>query len=99
MSIEAAAAVAASSYLPATSETSVASPQASFSAALAQQIDALNGALSNADRMIASAALDGSQPPHQVMLAMEEARLSFHLALQVRNKVLEAYQELMRMQV
>jgi flagellar hook-basal body complex protein FliE len=99
MSIEAAAAVAASSYLAPTPETTLASPQTSFSTVLAQQVEALNGVLANADRMIAEAAIDGSQPPHQVMLAMEEARLSFHLALQVRNKVLEAYQELMRMQV
>lgn len=36
---------------------------------------------------------------HQVMLRMEETRMQFELLLQVRNKVLEAYQEVMRMQV
>ena len=33
------------------------------------------------------------------VLAMEEASLGFKLALQVRNKALEAYQDVMRMQV
>lgn len=36
---------------------------------------------------------------HQVMARMEEARLSFQLMMQVRNKVLEAYQDVMRMQL
>lgn len=36
---------------------------------------------------------------HQVMLRMEESRLSFQLMLQVRNRLLESYQEVMRMQV
>ncbi|MCF7707893.1 MAG: flagellar hook-basal body complex protein FliE [Verrucomicrobia bacterium] len=36
---------------------------------------------------------------HQAMIAMEEASLSFKLMVEVRNKLLESYQELMRMQV
>jgi flagellar hook-basal body complex protein FliE len=33
------------------------------------------------------------------MIASEEARVSFQLLLEVRNKLLDGYQELMRMQV
>jgi|YelNatPaOPRAMG01_1025707.scaffolds.fasta_scaffold00049_49 flagellar hook-basal body complex protein FliE len=36
---------------------------------------------------------------HDVMVAVEKASLSFELLLEIRNKVLEAYQELMRLQV
>lgn len=36
---------------------------------------------------------------HEVMLATEEAKMSLQLAVQVRNKLLEAYQELNRMQL
>ena len=36
---------------------------------------------------------------HQVMIKLEESRLSFQLMLQVRNRLLESYQEVMRMQV
>lgn len=36
---------------------------------------------------------------HQVMLAMDRADLSFRMTLEVRNKLLEAYQEVMRLQV
>ena len=35
----------------------------------------------------------------QTMVAMEEASISFQLMVEVRNKLLESYQELMRMQV
>lgn len=36
---------------------------------------------------------------HQVMLAMNEADTSFRLMMEMRNKILEAYREIMRMQV
>jgi len=36
---------------------------------------------------------------HQVMIASQKASLSLQLTVQVRNKVVEAYQEIMRMQV
>ena len=36
---------------------------------------------------------------HQVMLQMEESMVKLNLALQVRNKVIEAYQEVQRMQI
>ena len=36
---------------------------------------------------------------HQVMMNLEETRLSFQLLLQVRNRMLEAYQDVMKMQI
>ncbi len=36
---------------------------------------------------------------HQVMVRLEESRLSFQLMLQVRNRLLEAYQDVMKMQI
>jgi flagellar hook-basal body complex protein FliE len=51
------------------------------------------------DQSIQQLALGGTDNLHQVMITLERTRLAFELALQVRNKALEAYQELMRMQV
>jgi len=34
---------------------------------------------------------------HQVMLAVEEAKVAFNLMLEIRNKTMEAYNELIRM--
>lgn len=58
----------------------------------------------NAKQMAAGDAVTGllsgqKVPLHQAMIAMEEASVSFQLMVQVRNKLLEGYQELMRMQV
>lgn len=36
---------------------------------------------------------------HQLMIRLEENRLSFQVFMQVRNRVLEAYQDVMKMQV
>ena len=36
---------------------------------------------------------------HEVMISMNQAKLSFQLMTEVRNKTLETYQELMRMQI
>ena len=58
----------------------------------------------NGKRMAAAEATQGvltgqSVSLHQAVIAMEEASISFQLMVEVRNKLLESYQELMRMQV
>ncbi len=39
------------------------------------------------------------QNVHQTMIRLEEARLSFQLMMQVRGRLLEAYQDVMKMQI
>ncbi len=41
----------------------------------------------------------GKAPLHKTMIAIEKANLSFQLMLQVRNKIVDAYQEIMKTQV
>ncbi len=64
-----------------------------------QQLEQVNGQLHGADRQLQALATGEAQNLHQVMISLEEARLSFQLLVQVRNRVLEAYQDVMRMQV
>ena len=40
-----------------------------------------------------------SRNVHEALISMEKAQLSLQFTLQVRNKVIEAYQEIMRMQI
>jgi flagellar hook-basal body complex protein FliE len=40
-----------------------------------------------------------AQNLHQVMMGLEETRVSFQLFMQVRNRMLEAYQDVMKMQI
>jgi flagellar hook-basal body complex protein FliE len=58
----------------------------------------------NMKQNAASEAVNGLQsgqgvPLHQAVIAMEEANVSFQLMVEVRNKLLDSYQELMRMQI
>jgi flagellar hook-basal body complex protein FliE len=59
----------------------------------------VNDKLNGAERAINQVALGEPASLHQVMIDLEQARLSFQLLAQVRNRLLDAYQEVMRMQV
>jgi flagellar hook-basal body complex protein FliE len=69
----------------------------SFGAVLSQAVQDLNQTQVTADQGAAKLAAGEPVDLHQVMIGMESANLSFGLALQVRNKLLDAYQEVMRM--
>jgi flagellar hook-basal body complex protein FliE len=70
-----------------------------FSQILNKAINDLSQKENTANQAIASLAAGEDIDLHQVMLAMEEADISLQLALKVRNKLVEAYQDIMRMQV
>ena len=87
---------------PAQSAVSVTEAQkapADFSGWLAQKLDAVNTQLAQADMQVRQLAVGDDTNIHQVMIALEKARLSLELVVQVRNKILEAYQNVMQMQV
>jgi len=73
--------------------------QTSFSRMLVDGINGVSDKLASADGLARAFALDDSIPVHQVTYAMEDARLSFELMLQVRSRLLEGYQQLMNMQL
>jgi flagellar hook-basal body complex protein FliE len=54
---------------------------------------------SQADNKIKSMVTGESRELHEVMLAVEKASISFQFLTQVRNKAMEAYQEIMKMPV
>jgi flagellar hook-basal body complex protein FliE len=71
----------------------------SFSEMLSKGIEATNSKLVEADRLVTQFAVGDPVPLHQVTYALEQARLSFELMIQVRNRALEATQQLMNMQI
>ena len=74
-------------------------PAPGFGAMVADGIEAVNATMVRADGEVRMAALGAGPSLHEVMIHLEEARLSFQLLAQVRNRLLDAYQEVMRMQV
>jgi flagellar hook-basal body complex protein FliE len=68
----------------------------SFSDVLGGLLNQVNASQQKGDAMIESLALGEPVDVHQVMMALSEANNGMQLTLQVRNKVLEAYQELIK---
>jgi flagellar hook-basal body complex protein FliE len=70
-----------------------------FGSVLADAIGRVEQFQQNADASIGKFLSGEDEEVHRVALATEQASLSFDLFLQVRNKVVSAYQEVMRMQM
>lgn len=71
----------------------------SFSSVLASGLRQVDARVETANDLVRRFAIDGSVPLHQVTYALEEARLSVELAMQVRSRLVESYRELMNMQL
>jgi flagellar hook-basal body complex protein FliE len=71
----------------------------SFGEILKSHLTEVNHLQTSADAAAQKLASGQDKDIHNTMIAMEKAGVAFQLTMQVRNKVLEAYQEIMRMQV
>ncbi len=71
----------------------------SFGDMLSAALQDLNRQQQYADNLSMQAALGKDVDVHDAVLAADEAQMSFQLGMQVRNKLIEAYQEVMRMSV
>jgi flagellar hook-basal body complex protein FliE len=71
----------------------------SFMDHLKSGINEVNEMQKKADTMAMEVAAGKSENLHETMLATTQAEISFNLMVQLRNRALEAYQEVMRMPV
>jgi flagellar hook-basal body complex protein FliE len=71
----------------------------SFGAALKDAIAEINDLQLRADEAITKVQLHDTASLHEAIIALEKADISFRTMMQVRNKIVEAYQEIMRLQV
>jgi flagellar hook-basal body complex protein FliE len=84
---------------PATPSTGIADTQKSFAASLKDAVQQVNVAQKDSDLKMQELATGKSQNIHETMIAAEKADIALRLMVQVRNKMIEAYQEIMKMQV
>jgi flagellar hook-basal body complex protein FliE len=70
-----------------------------FGTLLGSAVQHLNESLQSADRTLRGLAAGEDIPVHQAMLTLEQARLELQFAVEVRNRLLEAYQQITQMQV
>jgi flagellar hook-basal body complex protein FliE len=71
----------------------------SFKSLLNDKLNQVNQLQVNSENASADFINGGDIDIHQVMLSAEEAKMSIEMAVQVRNKIVEAYQEINRMQL
>jgi flagellar hook-basal body complex protein FliE len=98
MSIDAIAALGAASITEAQTST-ILPPRADFGAAIERGLASTNEALQSADQNVRLLASGQEIATHDVMISLEGARMQLMLLSEVRNRVVEAYQELSRMQL
>jgi flagellar hook-basal body complex protein FliE len=70
-----------------------------FANTLNEAINRVDGAQQVANRNIEAYVAGEMDDLHEVMISMNTAKATFNLMTEVRNRVLESYQELMRLQV
>jgi flagellar hook-basal body complex protein FliE len=71
----------------------------SFASTLADQLDKVSAAQANADQLALQAATGDLQSIQDYTIASTEAQLMTQLTVAIRNKAVEAFNEIMRMQV
>jgi flagellar hook-basal body complex protein FliE len=74
-------------------------PTTGFGQLMDDMVGKVSELQANADHSIQNLATGQGAGLHEVMLAVEKASVSFQFLTQVRNKAVEAYQEIMRMPV
>ena len=71
----------------------------SFGDTIGNFLDAVNTAQVDAKDNVAEIVTGESENLHEAMAKVEEAKISFELMLEIRNKLLQSFQEIQRMQV
>ncbi len=71
----------------------------SFEESLVESLENVHDLQLKADKTVKNIATGKKQFIHETMLALSKADIAFCLTMQVRNKVIEVYQEIMRMPV
>ena len=79
--------------------TAEAAPQTSFGEVLKESLADVNDLQVKADHAAEDLAAGRGGELHNVMIQLKEAQVSFEMVMAVRNKIIDAYQEVMRMQV
>jgi flagellar hook-basal body complex protein FliE len=70
-----------------------------FGSLVKDAVESLDSSQKSAEQEISKAVTGESPDLHKTIIALQTADLKFQLGLQVRNKLIGAYEEIMRMQV
>jgi flagellar hook-basal body complex protein FliE len=79
-------------------QISAKAPATEFSRMLASSLNTVNDLQAERETMVASFASGENQNVHELMISLQKAGLAMNMTAAVRNKVMEAYRELSRLQ-
>ena len=79
--------------------SAVSTAKSGFADIMKSTISQVNQAQNRGDTAIEQLNTGKAESLHEVMIATEEADISLKMLVQMRNKVLSAYEEIMRMQI
>ncbi|MEK6788408.1 MAG: flagellar hook-basal body complex protein FliE [Pseudomonadota bacterium] len=92
-------------WMPELSVASATSPERAgvsstdFGKFLKSGVTTLTEQMDRASELLSAYAVGEPISPHELVMAMEQAKLSMQLAVEVRNRLVDAYQELTRLQI
>ena len=84
---------------PASIESAVTKSSNAFGDMLKDMVNNTNQAQINGDKAVESLQAGNAEHLHDVMISAEEAEISLKMLVQMRNKALTAYEEIMRLQI
>ncbi|SHG15118.1 flagellar hook-basal body complex protein FliE [Fodinibius roseus] len=71
----------------------------SFADALSNAINSVDETMKTSDQQVQDFIAGESDNVHDVMISMQRAQMSFEMMVEIRNKAVETYQEISRMQI
>ena len=84
---------------PSTQATGAQSAVEKLGKSFGSALDALNTQQASSDQLIQQLAAGENVDVHNVMIAAEQTDVSFRIAIAMRDQLVQAYQEMMRMQI
>jgi flagellar hook-basal body complex protein FliE len=93
------AAIPAIAGIGAAQKTSASSSTGQITQSFESMLNSLNQSQANSDNLVQQLSQGGNVDLHTVMIGMEENDVNFNVALSMRDKLVDAYHEVMRMQV
>ena len=86
-------------FSPVVTNLAISNGQEKVSNQFLLELQKINDKQINSERLLQDLASGKTDNIHHVMLSLGDAKLSLQLLVQVRNKLLEGYQDILRMQV
>lgn len=71
----------------------------SFADMLGKAVNGVDNSMKTSERSIQDFVAGKTDNVHEVMISMQQAQLSFQMMTEIRNKAIETYQEISRMQI